>query len=220
MSDVVLFGSGEQAEVAYYYLTHDSPHTVRAFTVDRDYIAASTLMGLPVLPFDEIEVHHPPESTRMLVAIGYTGLNSLRRKKYDECKQKGYELISYVSSRTSLWANPVIGDNCFVLEDVTIQPYVRIGNNVTIWSGNHLGHHCVIKDDVFITSHVVISGGAEIGESCFLGVNATIRDHIKIGPRCIIGAGALILRDCEEEGLYPGVSTTRAAVPSSKIKKI
>ena len=50
------------------------------------------------------------------------------------------------------------GDNCFILEDNTVQPFVTIGNNVTLWSGNHIGHDSVIEDDCFISSHVVVSG--------------------------------------------------------------
>jgi len=220
VSDVVIFGSGPQAEVAHFYLTSDSPHDVKAFAVDREYLNETTFFGLPVVPFDEVEQHYPPSSTKMLIAIGYSGMNSLRREKYDAAKAKGYELITYVNSGTSLRTKPKIGDNCFILEDITIQPFVEIGNNVTIWSGNHLGHHCRIKDNVFITSHVVISGGTEIGENCFLGVNSTFRDHIKVGARCLVGAGALILQDCEDDGLYPGISTPRASIPSSRIKKI
>ena len=38
MSKVVIFGVGQWAELAHFYLTHDSPHEVAAFTLDRDYI--------------------------------------------------------------------------------------------------------------------------------------------------------------------------------------
>lgn len=113
-----------------------------------------------------------------------------------------------------------IGENCFILEDNTIQPFVTIGNNVTLWSGNHIGHHSVISDHCFIASHVVVSGGVEIGERSFIGVNATLRDHIKIGECCVIGAGAIILADAEAEGVYVGQGTERAKIPSSRLRKI
>ena len=38
MSKVVVFGVGQWAELAHFYLTHDSPHEVVAFALDRDYI--------------------------------------------------------------------------------------------------------------------------------------------------------------------------------------
>ena len=220
MSDVVIFGSGPQAEVAHFYLTSDSPHDVKAFAVDREYLNETTFFGLPVVPFDEVEQHYPPSSTKMLIAIGYSGMNSLRREKYDAAKAKGYELITYVNSGTSLRTKPKIGDNCFILEDNTIQPFVTIGNNVTLWSGNHIGHHSVIKDHTFIASHVVVSGGVEIGEQCFVGVNATLRDHIKVGDRCVIGAGALLLADADPEGVYIGAATERSKVPSARLRRI
>jgi UDP-3-O-[3-hydroxymyristoyl] glucosamine N-acyltransferase len=113
-----------------------------------------------------------------------------------------------------------IGDNCFIFEDNTIQPFVTIGSNVTLWSGNHIGHHSTIKDHCFIASHVVVSGGVEIGECTFIGVNATLRDHIKIGERCVIGAGALLLADAEPEGVYIGAGTERSKVPSSRLRRI
>ena len=38
MGKVILFGIGQVASRAYWYLTHDSQHEVVAFTVDREYI--------------------------------------------------------------------------------------------------------------------------------------------------------------------------------------
>jgi UDP-3-O-[3-hydroxymyristoyl] glucosamine N-acyltransferase len=91
-----------------------------------------------------------------------------------------------------------VGDNCFILENNVIQPFVRVGNNVTLWSGNHIGHHSTIGDHCFISSHVVISGSCEIGENCFLGVNATVRDNVKLGPFVVASSGAILMEDCPE----------------------
>ena len=73
-----------------------------------------------------------------------------------------------------------------ILENQTIQPYVKIGNNVTLWSGNHIGHHSEILENTFISSHVVISGGCKIGKNCFFGVNSSVADGIKINDFCSI----------------------------------
>jgi len=135
-------------------------------------------------------------------------------------KKLGYKLASYISSKATFLTELPIGENCFILEDNTIQPFVNIGNNITLWSGNHIGHHSVIRDHTFIASHVVVSGGVDIGEQCFLGVNATLRDHICIGPRCVIGAGALILSDTQPDGIYVGSETERSRIPSNRLKKI
>jgi sugar O-acyltransferase (sialic acid O-acetyltransferase NeuD family) len=202
MSDVVLFGTGDFAQVACEYLRQDSPHDVVAFTVHERYVVETTLLGLPVVPFERVEELHPPSSCAMFVAVGFSGVNKTRRAMYDECRSKGYELISYVSSKAFHLDEVALGDNSFVFEANVIQPFVRIGSNVIIWSGNHIGHHSRIEDHCFIASHAVISGNVTIGEETFVGVNATFRDGVTVAPRCLIGAGALIMKDTEEGGVY------------------
>ena len=217
---LVIFGAGEIAQLAHYYFTTDTDRRVAAFTVDREYVASDEFCGLPVIPFEEVAAKFPPASHDMFVALSYAKLNDLRRQKYVAAKELGYTMATYASSRATILNEGRIGDNCFILEDNTIQPFATIGNNVTLWSGNHIGHHSAIHDHAFVASHVVVSGGVEIGESCFVGVNVTLRDHIKIGQRCVIGAGALILEDAEAEGVYLGSATERSRVPSSRLRKI
>jgi len=220
MKKLVIFGSGEIGELANYYFSRDSDYEVVASTLDAEFVKESSFCGLPVIPFQDLCNVHPPEESELFLAIGYSHINALRRAKYQAAKEMGYKLASYVSSRATVLNDGMIGDNCFIFEDNTIQPFVSIGNNVTLWSGNHVGHHSIINDHCFIASHVVISGGVTIGEQSFLGVNCTIRNHISIGARCVIGAGALILGDVEADGVYIGKRTERADFPSSQLKKI
>lgn len=217
---LIIFGCGEIAQIAHFYFSTDSEYQVVAFSVDADYIAEPTFCGLPVVEFENVAQLYPPESNDLFVAISYTKLNALRKEKYLAAKAMGYRLASFISSRASVLNSGRIGDNCFIFEDNTIQPFSSIGNNVTLWSGNHIGHHSVIGDHTFIASHVVVSGGVRIGEQCFVGVNATLRDHIVIGDKCVVGAGVLLLSDAEPEGVYVGKATERSRVPSSRLRKI
>lgn len=217
---LVIFGSGDIAQLAHYYFSTDSNYEVVSFTVDADYIKESTFCGLPVVAFEDVAKKYPPDSHDFFVALSYSKLNALRKEKFFAAKEKGYTLASFISSRATVLNEGRIGENCFIFEDNTIQPFVTIGNNVTLWSGNHIGHHSVIHDHTFIASHAVISGGVEVGEQCFVGVNATLRDHIKIGDRCVIGAGALLLTDAAPEGVYIGAATERSKVPSTRLRGI
>lgn len=220
MKRLLIFGTGTIGEVAHYYFSHDTSYSVVGFTADQDHVKASSFCGLPVVPFEEANKTFSPDDTEVFVAVSYAKLNDVRKNKCEAAAAMGYRLASYVSTRAYVPSSFSPGTNCFILEDNTIQPFVKIGNNVTLWSGNHIGHHATIGDHCFIASHVVISGGVVIGESCFVGVNATIRDHVTIGPRCVIGAGALILADAEAEGVYLGPATERSKVPSSRLRRI
>jgi sugar O-acyltransferase (sialic acid O-acetyltransferase NeuD family) len=220
MAKIVIFGNQQIASVGYFYLTHDSSHEVVAFTVDREYIKEDTLFDLPVVPFEEVKALYPPDEFKMSVMISYRRVNKLRAEKYYQAKDKGYELISYVSSRATTWPELMIGDNCFIFEDNVIQPFVEIGNNVIMWSGNHIGHHTVIKDHCFLASHIVVSGSVTIEPYCFLGVNATLRDNITIARECVIGAGALILQDTQERGVHIGQKAKLIPKPSNELRNI
>jgi len=201
---LVIVGAGEFAEIAYEYFTHDSNFSVVGFAVEREYLAATSVFGLPVVPFEELEAHFPPDTHTAFVAITNTHLNRVRARLYRATKAKGYRLATYVSSRAFVWHNAVIGENSFIFENNVIQYHVRIGNDCVLWSGNHIGHRTVIHDHVFITSHAVISGYCDIGESCFIGVNASIGDNASIGKDCTVGMGAVIVRLAEAGKVYVG----------------
>jgi sugar O-acyltransferase (sialic acid O-acetyltransferase NeuD family) len=219
-NQIVIFGTGEIAQLAHFYFSSDSEYEVVAFTVDAAYQTESTFCGLPVIVFEELSKHYPPEQYKLFVALSYSKLNAVRKEKYLAVKALGYRMASFISSRATVLNDGQVGENCFIFEDNTIQPFVTIGDNVTLWSGNHIGHHSTIQNHCFIASHVVISGGVVIEEQCFIGVNATLRDHITIGEKCVIGAGALLLADADPEGVYIGTATERSKVPSTRLRGI
>jgi sugar O-acyltransferase (sialic acid O-acetyltransferase NeuD family) len=218
MAKVVVFGTGSFAECVNFYLTHDSPHDVVAFTVHRDHIGQTAeLAGLPVVAFEEITDRYPPDTHEMFVAVGYAKVNRVRAAICEEAKAKGYSLITYVSSQATTWGDTKIGENVFVFEDNTIQPFVEIGDDCVLWSGNHIGHHARIGAHCFITSHVVVSGHVTIGPYSFLGVNATFRDAISVGEGNVVGAGALIMKSTKDFEVYIAARTKPDARSSKDI---
>jgi sugar O-acyltransferase (sialic acid O-acetyltransferase NeuD family) len=202
MAKLVIFGAGDIARLAHYYFTRDSEHEVVAFTVDRQYLSGDSFLDLPLVAFDDMAALYPPDTHKIFVALSYAGMNKTRAKKYYKAKELGYKLVSYVSSRCSFLTDLPVGDNCFILEDNTVQPFVRIGSNVTLWSGNHIGHDAAIDDHCFLASHIVVSGHVHIHPYCFIGVNATLRNSIEIAPETLIGAGAVIMKNTEPKGVY------------------
>lgn len=202
MAKLVIFGAGDIARLAHFYFTRDSAHEVVAFAVDEGFRDATELRGLPVVELPEAVERFPPDAFGMFVALSYAKMNRMRAEKYERARQLGYTLASYVSSKCSYLSETPPGDNCFILEDNTVQPFVTIGSNVTLWSGNHIGHDATIDDHNFISSHVVISGHVRVKSYCFIGVNATIRNSITIAEQSLIGAGAVIMKDTKPKGVY------------------
>lgn len=217
---LVIVGDSAFAEVAYEYFTHDSDYEVVGFSVEREFLKKETLFGLPVVPFEIIQEKFDPEKHDAFVAIVYTQLNRLRTRLCADAKKKGFSLASYVSSKAFVWPNAEIGEHCFIFEDNTVQPFVKLCDNVVLWSGNHIGHHSVIGANCFISSHVVISGFAEIGENCFIGVNATVSNNIKIARDCWIGPGVTITKDTDKASFCRPVTVEPAKVSTYRFFKV
>jgi len=219
MSDIIIFGTGQIAELAFWYFQNDSSHKVVAFCVDGKFLKDKYFKKIPVVDFNNLTNLYPPNKFKLFIPISYIGLNSYRKNHYQDAKNKGYSFESYISSKLTLF-NSIIGDNCFILENNTIQPFSNIGNNVIMWSGNHLGHHSEIGDHCFISSHVVISGNVKIGESCFFGVNSTIYDNLSIGSNCIISAGSVVHKNLPDNSIVKPIENEIKTLNSEKIKKI
>ncbi len=217
---LIIIGAGETAQIAFEYFTVDSVYEVVGFALDRQYITHESIAGLPVIALDEVEQKFPPSEYWAFVAVSSTKLNRVRSRLYATIKSKNYRLASYISSKAFVWRNAQIGENCFIFEDNTIQPFVKIGHNVVLWSGNHIGHNSTIQDHCFLSSHVVISGFCHIGEYSFLGVNSTVINNINIGKDCFIGAGALIQKDVPPGSVLQESSTEISKVGSLRLFKI
>jgi sugar O-acyltransferase (sialic acid O-acetyltransferase NeuD family) len=215
MAKVVIFGSGDIASLAHFYLKNDSPHEVVAFAVDEQAgPSVSNFEDLPVIHFDELDRQFPPQEVACFAPMSHHGMNRDRHLIYERIKARGYQLISYISSRTTFYPGLSIGDNCFILENNTIQPFAKIGSNVVIWSGNHIGHHAEIGDHVFIASHVVLPAHCIVEPHCFFGVNATVRNGVRIAEGTLVGMAAVVTHHTEPWSVYRGTPSQAADVSS------
>lgn len=201
---IVIIGGGEFAEIAYEYFTYDSSYTVAAFAVEKNYITKDSLFELPVITFEDMEKFYSPKKYKVFTAITFPKLNRVRTSLYNQAKSKGYNFVSYISSKSFVWRNAKIGENCFIFENTNIQYNVEIGNNVVLWSGDHICHRTKIKDNCFLGSNVVISGYCEVGKNSFIGANSTFVNNISIGDNSFVGAGALITKSYGDNLLLKG----------------
>ena len=85
-NDIVIFGTGQIAEVAEFYFTYDSDYNVVAFTVDSEFITEDQYLGRPIVPFEEVTQRYPAAEYGMFIAVSYSGLNALRAAKFDAAK--------------------------------------------------------------------------------------------------------------------------------------
>ena len=197
---LVIVGIGETAELACEYFEDDSDYEVVGFAVNEEYKDSDECMGLPVFALESLGSELPPDEVDAFVAVAYGHLNGDRMKLCAVLSEMGYELASYVSSRSFIGRNVSIGKNSFIMEGCSLQHHVHIGDGVTMWSGCMIEHRSEIGDYAWIASGVVVSGYCHIGDRSFIGSNATFVDEVSVAPRCIIGASALVGESLPMEG--------------------
>lgn len=220
MKPVIIFGIGKIAEVIHYYITNDTNLKIAAFTCDDEYVNSGEYLGYKVVKFSEVQNLYPPSNYDMFVALGYHNMNSIRASRCMQAKEKGYNLISVISDKSGIPKGTVIGENCFIMNNVCIHPRVHIGNNVFVWSGVVIGHHTSIGDNCWLTSGANIAGCVKIGNNCFFAINSTVVDNILIGNDCFLGANTLAAKNLLDGQVIIEESTKVFRLNSKQFLKI
>jgi sugar O-acyltransferase (sialic acid O-acetyltransferase NeuD family) len=220
MAKIIIFGTGKGADIATRYIRNDSDHEIVAYTLNSQYIKGEKFNDLPVVAFEVVEKFYSPDHFLLFAPLGFDSMNKSRAQIFEQGKAKGYHFATYVHSSVKTLEPLVIGENCFILENQSINLDVKIGDNVTMWSGNQVGDRSVIGDHVWLSSHVCISGDVVIKPYSILAVNCTISNNVTIEEENFIGANALISKSTLPREVYIVPPTPKAPLTSDRFMKM
>ncbi|GAA4373534.1 acetyltransferase [Hymenobacter koreensis] len=211
---IIIFGIGSQAELAYYLFTHDSPHEVVGFCLDRAFLPAdmTTFCHLPVVAAEDLSELFPASTHQLHIALGR---NNARAAASARMQDQGYQCASYVCSKAQVWKDLVLGKNAFVDQGTRIHPFVTIGDNAVL-VGASIGHHATVGHNV-LASLAYIGAKSTIGDGCYLGMNCVIREGIRLGKNNIIGAGACITEDTEDNAVFSAPRSRKRTVDPARV---
>jgi sugar O-acyltransferase (sialic acid O-acetyltransferase NeuD family) len=201
LKKLILFGNGQIAEIFTNYFSLDSDYEIVAYCVDDVFCKNKSFKEKPLIPLTKVKKLFSPKYFKFFVALSYADNNSNRKKKYNELKKMGYKFANFISSKSNFVSNIKYGENIAILENLSIQPFVKIENNIFIWSGSVIGHHSHIKSHSWITAGSNIGGNVKIGEKSFLGLNSTIGHMVHIGNNCFIGANTLLTSNLQNNSV-------------------
>jgi sugar O-acyltransferase (sialic acid O-acetyltransferase NeuD family) len=212
-----MFGTGGFATILESLISEQDFYNVVAFTVDEAMLEDKTFLDRPVVAFEEIEKHYPPDTHEMIIGVAYPKMNSIRRDRYLAAKQKGYRMASYFSPKLRPPKTVTFGEHNIILDDNALQPFCELKDNVVLWSSNIIGHHAVLQSHCFVTSGAGVSGHTQIGECCLLGGNCIIQQDLKIGERTYVGPLALVTEDLPPDSVVTAPKATLRKFPSSRL---
>lgn len=219
MADLVVFGAGQIADVARVYIDACGPDRIVGFTVDAARREADMFAGRPLVSWENLERRFPPNRVKLLGPLSFRRLNDLRKARYEEGKARGYSFATFVHPSCSNHASK-IGENCFILENNTLQPFVTIGENVIMWSNNHVGHHSTIGEHCFLSSQIGLSSNVVIGPGCFLSGQVGVEYGVTIGAGSYLGTCTFIARDLPPESVVRAAPSPVAPYSSRRLKRL
>jgi sugar O-acyltransferase (sialic acid O-acetyltransferase NeuD family) len=215
MKKLVIFGNTIVAKLAHHYFSRDSEYKVEAFTVDPAYLLETSLWGLPVVSFANLNETHPVSDYFVFIAIGPNKMNALRAEKFFEAKAKGYRFASYVSPHAV--CNSKLGENTLVADGAIINPFVEMGHNNCFWEFSLISNDCVIRNHCYFSPKSVISSFSEIKDNSIIGTGSIVKARVTVAEKTLVGAGCYISKDTEVSGVYGEKSSSLLGCISEKI---
>tara|TARA_Y100000589_G_scaffold332322_1_gene391726 strand:+ start:3627 stop:4286 length:660 start_codon:yes stop_codon:yes gene_type:complete len=189
--EIYIFGTGDVAEIIADYVLNKGIK-IRNF-VDFE-IHKKKILNIPVIKYSKNLNKEIP----IFVAIGYKELNKNRSDKIEFLKNHEWNFANIVCSSIS---NQLQGENIFIANNVSIQPYAEIYSGNFIWDNCVIGHHCKLEENTWITSGSVIGGYTKLGKNSFLGINSSISHMLNIGEYSFIGAGSLVSKNLNKNSV-------------------
>ena len=193
---IFVFGTSQFAELLSCFLWNDKSD-VGGYIVDREYLDKCPSLE-KVISWDDFIESTKPSECIVYIAIGYNLMNQIREIIYKRLKYYGYNVGTYIHPSSIISSGAILGEGSIVLENVTIQPFVKCGVCNVFWSNVNICHHTKIGDFNFFAASSVVLGRVNIGDKCFFGCNSTIKNEICIGNKTLIGAGAYCSHDTNE----------------------
>lgn len=198
--NIIIYGNGHMAKMLFHFMKTN--HQIACFTVDDHCINSDTFESLPIIPFSHIKDAFPPSQHDMIISVGFSEMNKLRKRKYLDVLDKGYKLINYIHPSVVIHDSNMLGHNNIILDHASIHPNTTIGNGNFISSNTNVGHGCTIGNFCWINAGVCVGGESHIGSQSFLGMNATIGQGITIANESFIGANTLLSHDTVYKDVY------------------
>ncbi len=201
MQNLVIYGAGDLAKLAYFYAKHELGFNVLGFVVDYEFKKEDQFLNLPLYIWSDCP---PADKANMFVAIGYKSMRA-RAVSYLKARSAGYKLVNLISPNCHLASNLEIGDNNIIMPGVVIEPYVELGCNNIFWSNSTVCHDSKIGSHNFFAANVTIGGKVKVGDQCFFGFNSSVTQNLIVENEVLLAAGSIALSRLHSLSIYLGV---------------
>lgn len=197
MEDIIIVGNSSHAQLINRYIKSTNFGKVVAYVVDKEYISADMVDGIPVISFGQLKEQYAPENVNLVMGIGYKKMGEIRKTKFEQCKKMGYSFANYIHPTAILPENLIIGEGNIILENVLVEIGVQIGDANLFFGGSIIGHESEIGSYNTFSLRSVIAGNVHITDNCFLGVASAVKDNVTFSNHVLLGATGYGFKDMD-----------------------
>ena len=143
------------------------------------------------------------QSTHFIICMGgeHGYARYLTAKKLEEVGLKPLSLISKYSILDKL---ECVGSGLQAMPGAVAHKFSVIGDQCILNTNSTIDHECIIGNGVHVMSGACVAGRVKIGNYVTIGTNATILPDLKISDGAFIGAGAVVTKNVKKNEIVTG----------------
>ena len=197
MKKIIIFGTTAFSRLMKWYIENDSDDKIISFTLNEQYINEKYFCDLPVIPYENLKEIYPEKDFQILITVGYSQMNKIREKIYNQCIKDGYEIASFIHSTVTRYSEDIGKGNIF-LEGVKLQPFCKVGNGNIVQHFTIISHEAEVGNFNYFAGNSHIAGLSKVDNNCFVGINGIVQNDVHLASYNLVGAGTCVSKDTEE----------------------
>jgi len=201
---VIIIGAGGHAKVVANALQLSGVNII-GLTDANNALHGTSVLDCPVLGNDEIIRTYEKTDLNLVVGIGSTEPDKIRRHIFERFLHDGYSFLTCVHPSTIVASDVELGIGTQIMAGAIVQPGCKIGMNSIINTSASVDHDCRIGDHAHIAPGTVLGGTVIIGDGAHIGTNATVIENVFVGSKAMVAAGACVISDISSNARFAGI---------------
>ena len=196
---LALYGAGAMGR-EFKYVADETGQWPEMVFID-DHTEQASLLGCPVMGFQEFRRRFGPEEARFVITIGEP---KYRREAFDRMTEAGYQGARLVHPSACISPDAELGEGALIGPGAFIGSLARIGKDFYAAMGAAVGHDAVIGDHTRVGVSAFVGGHTVIGENAFIGSGAMLKDRIRIGDFSVVAMASAVFSDVADHTTVMG----------------
>ena len=201
---VIIIGAGGHAKVIVNALQLSGVNII-GLTDANNALHGTSVLDCPVLGDDEIIRTYEKTGLNLVVGVGSTEPDEIRRYIFERFLNDGYSFLTCVHPAAIVAPDVELGIGTQIMAGAIVQPGCMIGMNSIINTSASIDHDCRVGDHAHIAPGAILGGTVTVGNGAHIGTNATVIENVFVGSEAMVAAGACVTSDIDSNARVAGI---------------